>query len=209
MSTAHGVISQNKLREEIPLDEDEWKTVTDATKLDLAPSILNGDSLRKAFSQFWGKSQGGGAKGRRRGRSAKGSNFTILRRCATYEVRRQGSARARVLDTTSGTRSPAGNGHGPRQRPAPDLRRRPPGPWRPRAEHTCRRSHRGTQPRGHRRVAQDQWRNGLQGHKPLHRQLPRKGRVQGSRGGTTASATGYTARPSEQASSPTANTPLP
>ena len=46
MSTAHGVISQNKLREEIPLDEDEWKTVTDATKLDLAPSILNGDSLR-------------------------------------------------------------------------------------------------------------------------------------------------------------------
>jgi hypothetical protein len=32
---------------------------------------------------------------------------------------------------------------------------------------------------------------------------------QGSREGTTASATGYTARPPEQASSPTANTPLP
>jgi hypothetical protein len=36
--------------------------------------------------------------------------------------------------------------------PAPSPRRHPPGPWRPRAGHTCRRPHRGTQPRG-RRVA--------------------------------------------------------
>jgi hypothetical protein len=36
------------------------------------------------------------------------------------------------------------------------LPRPTPGPWRPGAEaHACRRSHRGTQPRGH-RVAQDQ-----------------------------------------------------
>jgi hypothetical protein len=48
---------------------------------------------------------------------------------------------ARVGYIANNAHGLAGNGHGPRQRPAPDLRRSPPGPWRPRAEHTCRRSH--------------------------------------------------------------------
>jgi hypothetical protein len=54
-----------------------------------------------------------------------------------------------VWDTTNDAHSLAGNGHGPRQRqrPVPDLRRRPPGPWRPRAEHTCH-IYRGFKPKG-------------------------------------------------------------
>jgi hypothetical protein len=98
--------------------------------------------------------------------------------------------------------------------PGTDTARRPPGPWGPRAEHTCRRPHRSTQSHGHPgwRMAQDRsvtarWTAGPRISALYTASFP--GNVQGPRDGTTASAMGYTARPSEQPPSRTANTPQP
>jgi hypothetical protein len=46
----------------------------------------------------------------------------------TQGLCRQGCVRVRMWDISNGTHSPAGDGHSPRQRPVPDLRRRQPGP---------------------------------------------------------------------------------